>query len=170
MDSLKKCKLTGICTRNDVRLFRVSSPVKNPKIRNDTGGKGHFHAPRGSRLHHGIDLQTEVGEALYAPISGEITKVGYSNSIHQYVEITGSLDLVDLNGNIEQGDNCTFRVHYIKPSVKKGDWVKQDQKIGESDDLHRQNQYPKKVGQHTHIEVIIQSGDKIDPARILPHI
>lgn len=46
--------------------------------RNDAQGYGHFGAPRqrlsGLGVHQGIDLVTDPGEPLYAPLDGDIVR------------------------------------------------------------------------------------------------
>ncbi len=39
-------------------------------IRNDDGGQGHYGAPRGNRLHYGIDFLSVDGQDIVSPVSG----------------------------------------------------------------------------------------------------
>ncbi len=163
-------QLLGSACRSDKRLFvRVGSPVGNPKLRSDSGGRGEYGASRGSRSHKGIDIQTEIGQSVFSPIDGVITRIGWANSTHRYVEISGQIVLKDLSGQMYQGEECRVRVMYVKPSAnaKEGGLTRSGEKIGEADDLHRNGQYPQTVGQHVHVEIVV--GDmNIDPEHIVP--
>ncbi|PRQ00464.1 peptidoglycan DD-metalloendopeptidase family protein [Enhygromyxa salina] len=42
--------------------------------RHDKHGSGQFGAPRGARLHRGLDIVTRAGEEIYSPIVGEVVR------------------------------------------------------------------------------------------------
>ena len=43
-------------------------------IRNDMGGSGYHGAPRGTRLHDGVDFSCEDGENVLMPVDGTIIR------------------------------------------------------------------------------------------------
>ena len=55
----------------------IVSPTGKLDIRQDSAGSGSFHAPRGGRLHEGVDFVCTAGQEIYAPISGKIKRVAY---------------------------------------------------------------------------------------------
>jgi len=167
--SCKQTHLLGGHCRSEVRLYvRLDSPVEHPKLRNDAGGKGHFGASRsgGTRAHKGIDIATTVDQKVFSPISGKITKIGWANATHRYVEVSGVTVLKDMNGKMYPGEDCTVRVMYIKPSVEKDKLIEKGALIGKADDLHRNKQYPKTVGQHVHVEIKVGDAN-INPDHIV---
>ena len=121
----------------------------------DRQGEGHFGASRGSRTHGGIDLSCPVGTEIHAPISGEVTKIGYpygdEKKIHfRYVEV--------MNGGY------SYRVFYISPLVKVGDVVDRDTIIGKSQCL---SDFYTGITEHVHFEIKDGAGDKIDPTPVV---
>lgn len=118
----------------------------------DGFGAGHFGAPRGSRTHKGVDLLASSGEAIESPVTGTVTKLGYSygdDLSYRYVQITaGGYD---------------FRVFYVDPSVRVGQEVIADTVIGLAQDLGRR--YPG-IPNHVHFEIKID-GEYIDPTPTL---
>lgn len=49
-------------------------------IRVDSEGDGNYGAPRGNRVHRGIDFLCDEGQIIVAPFDMEIFKVSYPNS------------------------------------------------------------------------------------------
>jgi murein DD-endopeptidase MepM/ murein hydrolase activator NlpD len=62
----------------------------NTDLSSDGGGAGHFHAPRGSTLHQGIDIAGRSGDPVYAAHDGIVTKRSQSpgKGYGYYVDIT----------------------------------------------------------------------------------
>ncbi|MEQ3723498.1 M23 family metallopeptidase [Alcanivorax sp.] len=118
----------------------------------DGFGAGHFGAPRGSRTHKGVDLLASSGEAIESPVTGTVTKLGYSygdDLSYRYVQITaGGYD---------------FRVFYVDPSVRVGQGVTANTAIGLTQDLGQR--YPG-IPNHVHFE-IKKDGDYLDPTPAL---
>lgn len=71
------------------------------KIRgDDQHGSGGYRAPRGGRLHNGIDICCKTGAPVKAVSSGVVTKIGYpydptdeKRGHLRYVEITDDYDV-----------------------------------------------------------------------------
>jgi len=53
--------------------LKLTAPIRGL----DSYGSGAFHAPRGSRIHQGIDLLAAVGSKVHAILDGTVTKLGY---------------------------------------------------------------------------------------------
>lgn len=117
----------------------------------DAMGYGHFGAPRGNRLHMGIDFITIPGEAILSPVSGKVTALPYAASdlVHRGVEI--------VTGNQEH------QLFYIKPIVKVGQTVTKGQIIGYADDIRKK--YGSAMTNHVHHEVK-ENGKFINPTNM----
>ena len=88
-------------------------------IRNDNRGDGLFASSRsGRRLHKGIDLMADVGEAVLAAKSGKVISATQNKGMGKYVII-------------RHRDNCiTIYGHLSEILVRKNDYVRQGQLIG----------------------------------------
>ena len=124
----------------------------------DAWGDGSFKASRGKRTHKGIDYESQVGDAIYSPVKGRVTKLGYPYTprpddtiTYRYVEVTES------NGS-------RHRVFYIEPSVGNGIFVDTGTIIGIAQDIQARYSKPDKVMKnHCHYEIIDKDGNLIDP-------
>jgi len=111
----------------------------------DEHGSGAWHAPRGNRLHNGVDYSCYPGTQIMAPVSGTVTKLGYpygDDLDYRYVEIT------------TPGGDC-HRVFYISPVDSNDDVVAGQTLIGYTQDLT--TRYP---GITNHIHYEIKRGDE----------
>jgi murein DD-endopeptidase MepM/ murein hydrolase activator NlpD len=121
-------------------------PTGNWTIRNDEGGKGHYLARRaGGRKHLGIDLKTNVGQQIIAPIDG-IVKKTKANS-------TAKLDGTRIKGTGKY-KGYTVYMFYTKPfsigsEVKQGDVVSTQLPLQRS----KGGDYSEDVTDHVHIRV-----------------
>ena len=122
----------------------------------DKWGFGNFHAPRGSRLHNGVDIINVPNEAIVCFEPGHVSKIGYpyadSNKSHyRYIQIdTDSSDM--------------HRYFYVESLVQVGDEVEAGSIIGWAQDLSVV--YPG-ITQHLHFEVKLKDGSFIDPVEVL---
>lgn len=128
--------------------------IATPGIRSDSQGDGHFGSPRGGRTHRGIDFDIPPGCELFAPVSGEVNKIGYAYGDDlrwRYIQIRDEQDL-------------NWRIFYVKPDVSVGDNVMKDvDPIGVSDDIS--SRYP---GMTPHIHLEIKDGHKyLDPGTVI---
>lgn len=83
-------------------MIHLSPPVP-VVVRSDPAGDGRFQAPRGSRLHKGLDLRVNAGDIIKAPASGVLSKIGYpyEGTSYRYVQLS-----------IPQGK---IRIFYVEP-------------------------------------------------------
>lgn len=128
-----------------------AAPTKSKTLRGcDPKGCGHFGAPRGSRLHMGVDFKASINEPIYSPVSGKVSRLPYAASdlMHRGVEIVSGKE--------------THIVFYVKPTVKIGDTVNKGQLIGYADDIVKK--YGSTITNHVHHQVKI-SGKYIDTTK-----
>lgn len=128
-------------------------PVDNPVVRNDSQGQGHFGAPRGSRIHKGVDYEVVPGEDIYAPCDGVVTKWGfcYANEFKwRYIQVT------DPWGN-------RHRMFYVKPGYPPHRVVRAGDIIATAMDISEK--YPG-MTPHIHYELITEGGEYIDPETV----
>lgn len=136
-----------------------------PDIANPTGqaprgvdayGEGRFHASRdgGAREHEGVDYVATPGQAVDAPISGYVAKVGYAYPDDQ------TLKFVEIDN---PALHLTARVFYVDPSVSVGEAVAIGHPIGEA--LSLQRRYPG-ITNHVHTE-IAERGRKVDAETLI---
>jgi len=124
----------------------------HPKVREqDAHGAGYYKAPRGTRLHQGIDFDCPVDSLVTTITNGAVTKIGwvYSNpkkKEYRYVQVTDA-------------DGLKFRYMYLESMVKVGDDVTAKQIIGLVQDLTII--YPG-ITPHCHFEIMI-GRKRIDP-------
>ncbi len=99
-------------------------------------------------LHTGLDFQAEGGKAILAAAGGVVVAQEYHPEYGNMVEVDHGNDLITRYG------------HASRTLVKKGDLVKQGQKIAEVGSTGRS------TGSHLHFEVLIQ-GVYQDPQKFL---
>ena len=122
----------------------------------DAWGDGSFKASRGTRVHKGIDYESTPGDAVFSPIDGTVTKLGYPYApgdeiTYRYVEVTDA-------------DDNKHRVFYIEPSVSQGAAVDTNTVIGIAQDIAAKYSTPDRVMKcHAHYDIIDKNGDLIDP-------
>lgn len=134
---------------------RFICPIKYSRhilIRNDDMGEGHFGAPRRGRLHKGVDLLAEVGEAVYASKSGRVVVRNDPNGYGRYIKI------------YHPGGFLTLYAHLLDVCVKTGQKVSQEQVIGT---IGRSGNARYK-GIKTHLHFEIRAGDTaVDPMGLI---
>lgn len=135
-----------------------ANPTGREPRGHDAYGAGEFGARRdgGSRRHEGVDYVARAGQAVTAPISGYVTKIGYAYSGDpnlKFVEITNP------------ALNYVARVFYVNPRVEVGDAVAMGRMIGTARSLQRK--YPGGMTDHVHLEIIDRRGGRIDATRII---
>lgn len=135
----------------------VANPTGKPPRGEDAYGEGRFHASRdgGEREHEGVDYVATAGQAVRAPISGYVARIGYAYPDDQtlrYVEIDNP------------ALHLTARVFYVDPTVAVGDAVAVGHPIGEAMSL--QHRYPLGIINHVHLE-IAERGRKVDAQTLI---
>ncbi|RYF95157.1 MAG: M23 family metallopeptidase [Caulobacteraceae bacterium] len=122
----------------------------------DAFGYGEFGASRdgGSRQHEGVDYTADADQAVAAPISGFVTKIGYAyggDDSLRFVEITNpALGYV-------------ARAFYVDPDVLVGQAVRLGETIGTVASL--QSHYPG-ITDHVHLEVM-KSGERLNAETLI---
>lgn len=134
-----------------------ANPTGGAPRGHDEFGDGQFGARRdgGAREHEGVDYVASAGQAVAAPISGYVTKIGYAYAGYsdlKFVEITNpALGYV-------------ARAFYVKPGVEVGQAVHLGEIIGEDQSL--QKHYPG-ITNHVHLEVMQPGGERVNAAALI---
>lgn len=125
-------------------LEEVAISIDHRVIRRDRQGSGDFGAPRGSRVHRGVDLEFEVGEEVEAPASGMVVNLGYcynDDLSFRYVEI------------LSHNRKFICKLLYVKPAVRRGIFVNKGDVIGVAQDIA--GRYGGGMVNHVHLEVLV---------------
>ena len=133
----------------------VNPTGQAPRL-HDAFGNGEFGASRdgGSRHHEGVDYTAEADQAVAAPISGFVTKIGYAyggDDSLRFVEITNP------------AIGYVARAFYVDPGVAVGQAVRLGQTIGTVASL--QSHYPG-ITDHVHLEVM-KSGERLNAETLI---
>ena len=136
----------------------IANPTGRAPRLVDAYGEGRFHASRdgGSRLHEGVDYVSRAGQAVEAPISGYVTKIGYAypgDDVLRFVEIENP------------ALHLQARVFYVDPDVEVGQAVAVGRPIGRAHTL--QQKYPAGITDHVHLELADARGHKLDAAGLI---
>ena len=143
---------------NFLFLDRVAflSPIEYPGdivVRCDSRGNGFFGAGRnGKRTHQGIDLYAATGKPVRASRSGRVVAAKRNPGMGNYVVIRHSDSMVTIYG------------HLLRLHVRKGQFVRQGQLIGEVGKTGNANYHA--IMPHLHFEVRV-SGKPQDPLQYL---
>lgn len=136
----------------------IADPTGQAPRGDDAYGEGRFHARRdgGERRHEGVDYLATPGQAVEAPISGYVAKIGFAYADDQtlrYVEIDNP------------ALRLTARVFYVDPDVTVGDAVAVGRPIGHAHTLQRR--YPGGIADHVHLELVNAKGRKLDAETLI---
>jgi hypothetical protein len=134
--------------------MKLISPTGNWNVRNDGAGQGSYGAPRGRRLHNGVDLQCVPGQDIYAPISGKIVRVAYP-----YV---GDLKWT---GFLIVGDQIRVKIFYARLLRHYENNlpldVQANRTIAKAQDVTRR--YPNEPDMTPHIHMELEVLQRVDP-------
>lgn len=135
----------------------IADPTGQAPRGEDAYGEGRFHAARdgGGRTHDGVDYVATPGQAVVAPVSGYVTKIGLAypgDETLRFVEIDNP------------ALHLTARVFYVDPDVAVGDTVAVGGPIGHAHSLQRR--YPNGITDHIHLEIARQ-GRKLDAETLI---
>jgi len=121
--------------------------AREQRIRIDPAGSGLWHAPRGARLHKGLDIEVFPNEEIFSPIAGTFVRVAKPYA-----------DDARYGGIIIAGKWCTVRMFYLSVlSFTSGEFIRKGDNLGFAQDVSLR--YPgTKMKPHVHIEI-----DEIDP-------
>lgn len=147
----------GADVDGDGRADFANPTGREPRL-HDAYGAGEFGARRdgGSRRHEGVDYMARPGQAVEAPISGYVTKIGYAypgDDSLKFVEITNP------------ALSYAARVFYVNPTVAVGDTVAIGQPIATARSLQRK--YPGGMTDHVHLEILDRRGARVDATRMI---
>lgn len=134
-----------------------ANPTGQAPRAHDDFGSGAFGASRdgGRRQHAGVDYVADAGQTVVAPISGYISRIGYTygdTDRYRYVEIT----------NPALGYEA--RVFYIDADVDVGQAVRVGAPIGRAASL--QGRYAG-ITDHVHLEIDAPGQGRIDAGRMI---
>lgn len=129
--------------------MRATLPIRGL----DKHGSGYYGAPRGSRVHNGIDYACPPESEIHPTCPGKVSKHGWAysdpkKSDYRYVQVT------DVQG-------YNHRYFYIDAAVDLGVYVTEETVIGTAQDLTKI--YPG-ITNHVHYE-IKKEGDYFDPEK-----
>lgn len=136
----------------------IANPTLHAPRGVDAYGSGAFKASRdgGERQHQGVDYVAAAGQAVWAPISGLVTRIGYAYGDDpglRYVEIENPALKI------------SARVFYVAPEVQVGQVVRLGTPIGIAQTL--QARYPGGIVDHVHLELGDAAGHKLDAATLI---
>lgn len=136
----------------------IANPTLHAPRGTDAYGSGAFKASRdgGERQHQGVDYVASAGQAVWAPISGLVTRIGYAYGDDpglRYVEIENAALKI------------SARVFYIAPQVQVGQVVRLGTPIGIAQTL--QARYPGGIVDHVHLELGDSAGHKLNAATLI---
>lgn len=107
-------------------ILQIVSPLEKIKLRGaDKTGNGWYGASRGNRKHKGVDYLGQLGEPVYACITG-VVRIGqvYANPVKsQFL-------LVEIKNELPQPNYYRVKQMYINPVVRTGDRVEVGDLIG----------------------------------------
>lgn len=149
-------KRTDLMTLMESRLFdqkirNMMVPTQSPILAGNVGSLFGWRIDPftgRSALHTGLDFAAESGTAILAAAGGIVVTQEFHTAYGNMVEIDHGNDLV------------TRYAHASKTMVKKGDLIKEGQKIAEVGTTGRS------TGAHLHFEVLVQ-GVQQDPQKFL---
>lgn len=122
----------------------------------DAGGSGHYGAPRGTRLHAGLDIKCIPGEAVYSPYSGFVTRIVDPYGDGEYSGLEIKVENIDSN----------VKIMYMSPFPGLvGKTVSAGQLIGECQNISER--YGPSVTPHLHVEIWKSGSYTIDPYPLL---
>jgi murein DD-endopeptidase MepM/ murein hydrolase activator NlpD len=133
----------------------VNPTGQAPRL-HDAFGDGEFGASRdgGGRHHEGVDYTADADQAVAAPISGFVTKIGYAyggDTTLKFVEITNP------------AIGYVARAFYVDPGVVVGEAVRLGQSIGTVASL--QSHYPG-ITDHVHLE-LMKAGERLNAETLI---
>jgi len=116
-------------------------------IRNDTGGLGHYGAPRGNRSHKGLDFKTNKGQDIVSLLHGKARNFRGSTDPHKpMLQITPNANSLGIKRiEILYVNKLHGVIDYKWYEMKGATTV-----LGTAADLS--NWYPENVTDHVHVK------------------
>jgi len=137
------------------------NPVEGGAVRRcDAWGEGHFGAPRGCRVHNGVDIIARPDMPVRSPIHGLVVRVAEPYD-----------DDAVLSGLLLRGlgvhEGLETKLFYVAPEpCLIGQVVQAGATIGRVQSL--QTRYPG-ITDHVHLEVFMREA-RIDPVPLIPDL
>ena len=117
-------------------------------IRVDSRGDGHYLAPRGGRLHQGVDYVVIPDEHILMPFNGYMVREArpYPDS--------------NLSGCVLQSKDYTLKIFYMEPYLHlRGAFLNAGTVIGKAQDVREK--YGSSMTPHLHVELVSMNIDKL---------
>ena len=117
-------------------------------VRCDSRGDGKYLAPRGNRLHAGVDYVVTPGEQILMPFDGYMIREArpYADS--------------DLSGCVLQSKDYTLKVFYMEPFLHlRNAFLKAGTVIGRAQDLRIH--WGSDMTPHIHVEIVSMNVNKL---------
>ena len=120
-------------------------PTDGGVRQSDDFGNGLFRAPRGERLHRGLDFLCPPGGAVSSPTTGAIRRIGWC-----YAD-DPSYRLIEI-----EAPGAWVRILYVAPEVEVGAQVAPGDVLGRAQDVAAR--YGPGMLNHVHLEVQLTTG------------
>ncbi|XP_070707826.1 leukocyte cell-derived chemotaxin-2-like [Pempheris klunzingeri] len=140
--------LAVLCVCDGVKFGQLcSGNSANSRRTSDSWGAGHYGAPRGSRVHKGLDIVCSDGSTVYAP---------FDVTLHGKVIVYTDPNKAAINSGINlRGEGLCVKLFYVQPDRTSGS-VRKGERIGTM--LPMQSVYPG-ITSHVHVQMC----DRSDP-------
>lgn len=134
--------------------MKLLSPTGDWLVRNDGAGIGTYGAPRGNRLHNGVDLVCVPGAAIYSPIDGIIVREAYPYA--------GDLKW---SGCLISGTQMEVKMFYMRLAhhIRKAFpySVSAGEEIGWAQDITKK--YPNEPNMTPHVHLELKAMQRVNP-------
>lgn len=111
------------------------------RVRSDSQGSGLWHAPRGNRLHKGIDLLVVPGREVFAPFDGRVVRFASPYA-----------DDASLGGVVIASDWCEVKLFYLQlVGLVPGSTFARGAVLGLAQDVSKK--YGKGMKPHLHVQI-----------------
>ncbi|KAM4621491.1 leukocyte cell-derived chemotaxin-2-like [Polymixia lowei] len=142
--------LALLCVCEGITFGQLCSGNSNNRRRtSDRWGQGRYGAPRGSRVHRGLDIVCSDGATVYAPFD-----VTLNGKLTVYTD--PKKEAINSGINLS-GQGLCFKLFYVKPDRTSGR-VRKGERIGTM--LPMQSVYPG-ITSHVHVQMC----DRSDPTK-----
>lgn len=132
-------------------------PAGSYEIRSDPAGDGRYRAPRGDRLHQGLDTLADPGDSARAPMTGVLVRSGLCYQDDDRFSLA-----------VIECEPWESRVLYVAPFARLiGRRVLMGQIIGMVQDVTKRKDYAAQgMNPHVHTEVR-HHGELLDPTPLM---
>jgi murein DD-endopeptidase MepM/ murein hydrolase activator NlpD len=131
----------------------VFNPTVRPCDRNHMGC-GYYNASRVGHIHHGVDIIANVGENVYAPISGSVRRL----TVYPDTDLMKGIEITN--------DKYAVKIFYLDSPLLTNEFVEKGQKIGVAENVAKYHDAEGLMTNHVHVEVR-KNGKLINPTTLL---